>query len=67
MIFFTDECFMYKANTLLEAFDRENQIRPLLDHFPKGTPDTEWIAAISKWTPKPAVICGDARILRYRV
>ena len=67
MIFFTDECFMYKANRLIEAFDRENEIRPLLDHFDRGTPDTVWIPSVAKWTPKPIVICGDSRILRNKV
>jgi hypothetical protein len=67
MIFFTDECFMYKANALLEAFDRENEIRPLLDHFQPGTPDVMWIPEIAKWNPKPVVVCGDGRILRNRV
>lgn len=67
MIFFTDECFMYKANRLVEAFDRENEIRPLLDHFERGTPDVVWIPTIAKWTPKPVVICGDGRILKNKV
>lgn len=67
MIFFTDECFMYKANKLVEAFDRENEIRPLLDHFPAGTPDVEWIPAIAAWDPKPVVVCGDGRILKNKV
>ena len=67
MIFFTDECFMYKANKLVEAFDRENEIRPLLDHFERGTPDITWIPAISVWNPKPVVICGDGRILKNKV
>jgi hypothetical protein len=67
MIFFTDECFMYKANRLVEAFDRENEIRPLLDHFDRGTPDVKWIPAIAAWNPKPVVVCGDGRILKNRV
>lgn len=67
MIFFTDECFMYHANALVEAFDRKNEIRPLQDHFPRGTPDIEWISTVSQWTPKPAVVCGDGRILKNKV
>jgi hypothetical protein len=67
MIFFTDECFMYKANALLEAFDRENEIRPLIDHFNSGTDDIAWIPAIAQWKPKPIVVCGDGRILRNKV
>ena len=65
--FFTDECFMRKANALLEAFDPENPIRALLDHFAPGTPDIEWIPAIAAWVPKPVIVCGDARILRNKV
>ena len=67
MNFFTDECFMYKANALLEAFDRENQIIPLIDRFEPGTPDVVWIPAIATWNPKPIVVCGDGRILRNKV
>jgi hypothetical protein len=65
--FFTDECFIYKANALLEAFDRENKIRALVDHFPRGTPDVEWLRAVASWDPKPAIVCGDARILKNKV
>ncbi|HEX4124504.1 MAG TPA: hypothetical protein VHY37_07235 [Tepidisphaeraceae bacterium] len=67
MIFFTDESFMYHANALVEAFDRKNEIRPMQDHFPRGTPDIEWISAVSNWTPKPTVICGDGRVLKNKV
>jgi hypothetical protein len=67
MIFFTDECFMYKANKLVEAFDRDNVIKPPLDHFSAGTPDVEWIPAVAAWTPKPTIVCGDGRILRNKV
>jgi hypothetical protein len=51
----------------VEAFDRVNEIRPLLDYFPAGTPDTTWIATVAKWNPKPTVECGDGRILRNKV
>jgi len=67
MTFFTDECFIYKANALLEAFDREHQIIPLLDRFEAGTPDTDWLPSIARWSPKPVIICGDARILKNQV
>lgn len=67
MKFFTDECFMYKANALLEAFDRENQMIPLLDVFPPGTKDVVWIPQVAAWAEKPIVICGDGRILRNKV
>jgi hypothetical protein len=66
MTFFADECFMYEANALLEAFDRDNQIVPLLDRFEKATPDTVWIPSIAKWPEKPVVICGDGRILKNK-
>lgn len=67
MTFFTDECFMYKANALLEAFDRENEIRALIDCFARGTPDIVWIPEVAKWSPKPVIVCGDGRILRNKV
>lgn len=67
MTFFTDECFIYKANALLEAFDRTHEIRALVDHFPRSTPDVDWIAAVSKWETKPVVVSGDGRILRNKV
>ena len=67
MTFFTDECFIHKANALLEAFDRHNQIRAFLDCFNAGTPDEEWIPAVSRWEPKPVVISGDFRILKNKV
>jgi hypothetical protein len=67
MTFITDECVVIHANKLLEAFDRLHQIRPLLDYVDKGTPDTIWIPKLASWDPKPAVICGDARILRNKV
>lgn len=62
MTFFTDENFIYKANALLEAFDQTHSIRPLIDHFDRGTPDVEWIKQIATWTPKPFVITGDSHI-----
>src|SRR5258708_37790394 len=69
MRFFTDECLMYRANKLLEAFDEENEMVALTDHFPRGTPDTTWIPEIPrKWpNPKPTIICGDGRILTNKV
>lgn len=63
MIFFTDENVSRRFAPLLEAFERQNQIQTFDAHFGKGTPDTQWIANIAKWTPKPVVIGGDGRIL----
>ncbi len=49
---------------MLEIFDQANEIRAHADFFEQGTPDTEWIASIGKWSEKPVIIAGDGRILR---
>jgi hypothetical protein len=67
MTFFTDECVAKRANRVLEAFDPEHEIRGLRDCFSPGTKDVLWITAVAEWNPKPAVISGDARILKNRV
>jgi hypothetical protein len=67
MIFITDENFPKHGNRMLEAFDREHQVRPLLDYVKAGTPDVVWINQLGQWNPKPAVISGDTRILRNSV
>jgi hypothetical protein len=64
--FLADENFIEHAVRLLEAFDQENEVRHLTDHFKKGTADAEWIGAIGAWDPKPVVIGGDGRILRNK-
>lgn len=66
MIFFTDENISYKAAELLSVFDRRNEIRAHKNYFDPGTPDLDWLGGIAKWTQKPAVICGDGRILRNK-
>lgn len=64
MIFFLDENISQVAARLLEAFDRDCEIRHLLAYFEQGTPDTVWIPGVSAWEEKPVVVCGDGRILR---
>ncbi|MCH7808489.1 MAG: hypothetical protein IIB60_04635 [Planctomycetes bacterium] len=63
MIFFTDENISSKIAPLLEAFDPTHQIRSYENYFEEGVPDTTWIGEIAKWSEKPAVLCGDGRIL----
>jgi len=67
VIFVTDENFPIQAARMLEAFDSHNEIRPLLDHAERGTPDSEWIAMLGAWESKPVVVSGDGRILKNRV
>ena len=64
MNFFMDRNMSPKMAQLIEVFDRENQVRHLDDDFPQDMPDTGWLNSLGKRTPKPAVISGDARILR---
>lgn len=63
MKFFMDRNLPQQLARLIEAFDRTCEVRHLDDEFADTTPDTEWIGALSQRTPKPAVICGDGRIL----
>ena len=65
MKFFTDENFMHPAALLLQAFDHNNEIIPLVEYYKgrKGVPDTEWIGDVSQWDEKPIVVCGDGHIL----
>jgi hypothetical protein len=67
VIFFTDENFPHPANDLLRAFDRQNQIVAFLEKFKKGTPDIEWLPEVGNWPEKPAIVCGDGRILTNAV
>jgi len=67
VIFFTDENFAHALNDLLRVFDRQSEIRAFLDHFPKGTPDVEWIGQIGQWPERPFIVGGDGRILTNAV
>ncbi len=64
MIFFTDECVPAKFAELLEVFDRRHEIRAHKDYFEQGTPDRRWIEELGTWSPKPAILAGDGRILQ---
>ncbi len=65
MRFFADENFIRRAVDLLRAYDnQQNTFSHLLDHFPRGTPDLDWLLAIGAWHPQPIIIGGDGRILR---
>lgn len=64
MIFFADANFPVKATQLLEVFDPEHEVRHHHQLFPpQATPDTVWIPAVGAMRPKPAILCGDGRIL----
>jgi hypothetical protein len=64
LIFFTDENFIARVGQMLRIFDEAHQIILFSERFPKGTPDTEWIARIGDWDVKPVIMGGDGRILR---
>jgi len=66
LTFFADENVSHRAAKLLQAFDSSNEIRAFDDHFAKGCPDIKWMESVSHWSPKPAIIGGDGRILRNR-
>lgn len=66
MRFFMDRNLPKQMARLLEAFDRTSEIRHLDDsEFADTTADIDWLRTISKWNPKPVVLCGDGRILRH--
>jgi len=66
MKFILDENVSICASKMLQAFDRSNEIHSLLEYYPKGTKDPEWIPGLSAWNPQPIVISGDAHILSNR-
>jgi len=67
VIFFFDENIPECAARMLGIFDRKHEMRPLLDHFPKATPDIEWIREVAQWAGDPVAVCADGRILRNEV
>ncbi len=67
MIFFFDENIIEHVARILAAFDREHEMRHAVDHFERGTPDTEWIPAVALWKGDPVAVCADGRILRNKV
>lgn len=66
MIFFADENISERLARILDIFDQDNTVRAHGDYFPKGTPDTEWLRAVSSWDDKVVVLCGDGRILKNK-
>lgn len=67
MRFFMDRNLPQQLARLLEAFDRSSEIRHLDDsEFADTTADIDWLRTVGTWNPKPAVLCGDGRILRNR-
>lgn len=66
MKFFLDANISERLARILEIFDLENQIRALSTEFPSNTTDVEWLGKLTSEPDKPAVVCGDGRILRNR-
>lgn len=67
MIFFFDENIIEHVARMLAAFDRNHEMRHAVDHFDRGTPDTEWIPVVASWKGNPVAVCADGRILRNKV
>lgn len=64
MTFFFDRCVPVGLCNIIKAAEgKRRTIAYHDDHFPRDTPDPDWIRAIGKWPEKPAVISGDNRIL----
>jgi hypothetical protein len=53
VIFFFDENIIEHVARMLAAFDRENEMRHAVDHFERGTSDTEWIPVVASWKANP--------------
>ncbi len=51
---------------MLDQYDRKHEVRGLEDVFEKGISDIEWMHSVAAWSPKPAILCGDGRILRNK-
>jgi len=64
VIFFTDENISKRLAQMLDAFDRENEIRAHAQYFQEGVSDVVWMRAVSSWDDSVAVVCGDGRILK---
>jgi hypothetical protein len=66
MRFFLDNNQPQQLATLLEAFDMACQVRHLSIEFDPATPDVEWLAELGRRVEggRPAIIGGDAKILR---
>jgi len=52
---------------MLEAFDKDNQIRAHNDYFDQGISDIDLMQSLKKWTPIPIFISADSNILRNKV
>lgn len=63
MNFFLDENLSNRYGPLLSAFDRKNTIECHHEAFDAGIPDADWLTVLGKRDNKPAIICGDGRIL----
>jgi len=67
MKFFMDRNLPQQLARLIEVFDQSCEIRHLDDsEFADTTADVDWLRTVGSWTPKPAILCGDGRILKNR-
>lgn len=64
MNFFLDENLPRRFGPLLSAFDREHTFECHHTNFGAGIPDVDWMSVLGKRDEKPAIVCGDGRILR---
>lgn len=64
MIVFGDEGIPEAACRMLNAFERVHEVRHLLDEFPRGTPDTEWVQGLANRDEAVAILTRDAAMLR---
>lgn len=60
MTFYVNENVSRKLAEILDIFDQHNEVLHLLDAFPAGPPDAQWLTEIGQWEPKPIVLGGDA-------
>jgi hypothetical protein len=64
MQFFIDRNLPIALARMLGHYDRAHTVVFHDDRFEKTTPDTEWLSAVARWDPLPAIVSGDGRILR---
>jgi hypothetical protein len=67
MTFFFDRCVPVCLAHMVAILERGTQLIVHHDDDPRFRPtttDVEWLSAVGKDRPKPAVISGDARILK---
>lgn len=64
MDFFIDRNVPEKLARMLSHYDRAHPVIYHDDRFDRSTRDIDWLSAIAGWSPVPAVVSGDGRMLR---